>query len=162
MAFLFTNCEPDINTDIKAKESNRFNIQNLNREQIRSEKHITEKLQDLNLENAASQDSQNKIVYNGIYAFTVNTDLVKYVEDLETGNHSYSFSIQRDSITTNNLENLLLQYNPADGDYYAYIVQYAFTNAELQDLNETYLNSTNTIIFPIDYDISTLELGKMT
>ncbi|UPS92511.1 hypothetical protein [Bizionia sp. M204] len=162
MAFLFTNCEPDINTDIKAKESSRFSTQDLNTEQIRSKKHITEKLEDLNLENAASHDSQNKIVYNGSYGFTVNTDLVKYVEDLETGNHSYSFSIQRDSTITNNLENLLLQYNPADGNYYAYIVQYAFTNDELQDLNETYLNSTNTIIFPIDYDISTLELGKMT
>ncbi|UPS92509.1 hypothetical protein [Bizionia sp. M204] len=162
MAFLFTNCEPDINTDIKAKESSRFSTQDLNTEQIRSKKHITEKLEDLNLENAASHDSQNKIVYNGSYGFTVNTDLVKYVEDLETGNHSYSFSIQRDSTITNNLENLLLQYNPADSDYYAYIVQYAFTNDELQDLNETFLNSTNTIIFPIDYDISTLELGKMT
>lgn len=163
--FILTNCERELAEDIETQETSRFSVRTLNKNEVNSKDKIVSKLNTLNSKkkDGFRTNNQAREIYNTEHGFTINTDYVKYIEDSENGNHSYSFTIQRDNSITDKLENLLLHSN-LDGGYDAYIVEYGFTKEEYEHLSENPENNYTTILSPIDFDITLFnagELGKM-
>jgi len=101
-------------------------------------------------------------VFNEEYNFIINTDIVKYIYDTESGNNSYNFPIKRPNSTeTDSLENFVLNLNRY-GKYDAFIVKYGFTKNEYQEIDQSTLESKNTQFTSIDFDISTIEMDLPT
>lgn len=87
--------------------------------------------------------------------FIIETDSLRYLENIETGEHSYNFPILRDSKLTDNLENLVL-YSNSEGGYDVFLVEYGFNITQNHTIDEVILNASTTKYTPIDFDISTL------
>jgi len=161
-ALLFLNlfsCETE---QVIVQEKSRFNVKNLNQEQIQSNSSLINKLSDLKLGKKVKKlnNDNAREIYNPQYGFTINTDYVKYIEDTENGNHSYSFPITRDNTTNDNLENLLLHSN-SEGGYDAYVIQYGFTANQYGSLDEESVKNLKTILIPIDFDTSVFNNGEL-
>ncbi|TJY37938.1 hypothetical protein [Pontimicrobium aquaticum] len=154
------SCEKE---QVIIEEHSRFNVKSLNQEQIQSNPPLIKKLSKLNYKKKYkhSNNSEAREIYNPKYGFTINTDYIKYIEDTENGNHSYSFPITRDNPTNDKLENLLLHSNSENG-YDAYIIQYGFTASQYASLDENNINTFKTLLFPIDFDTSIFNNGELT
>lgn len=155
---LLTGCERDGDGDFQSKQS-RFQIEILNSGQVLSNGSLTDKLKGFIPKGTVDAESCREI-YNSDYGFTIDTDHVKHVTDTETGLDSYSFPIARDSITSGNLENLLLQSNQ-EGGYDAYMVAYGFTEAEYLNASGNFLENTTTGYSPIDFDTGVFNTGEL-
>ncbi|QRM89263.1 hypothetical protein FG167_08465 [Lacinutrix sp. WUR7] len=162
ISFLLTNCEKESVEDLEYQQKSRFNVKTLNQEQVQPNSSISRKLNELNPKEKGKHltNSQAREIYSSEYGFTINTDFVKYIEDTENGNHSYSFTITRDNQTDDKLENLLLHYN-LENEYDAYIIQYGFTANEYISLDENSINNYSTLLFPIDFDTSVFNEGEL-
>lgn len=163
---LMTNCEQNSlieanQNSLISNQQSRFKVTVLNNEKIKSNNKIVQKLISIDLKNKKKSNSTfSKEIYNKL-GFTINTDNVNYMEDTQTGIHSYSFQIFRDSIKTPNLENLLIQSN-SKGGYDAYIIQYGFTSEEYANLNANSIKNYKTSIYSIDFDTSTFKNGMFS
>lgn len=159
-----TDCQKDFNDNIEVETKSRFRIQTLNQEQIQLNQAITKKLNEVRPKNKIKNTNNlAREIYNQEYGFRINTDAVKYILDTETGKHSYSFPIVRDSIINDNLENLLLNSNSENG-YDAYIIHYGFTAEQYVNMNEDTVYNYITHLYPIDFetsDITTLDLSRI-
>ena len=143
----FISCEREqIN---EPTQQSRFKVETINQKSLEDNQYVISKLVDVGL---FTKDN-SRTVYDSSLGFTIQTDSIKYVENLVTGIHSYNFPLVRDSLITDNLENLILQSNE-ENTYNAFIVEYGFTNEQLSTVDETLLNSTNTKYTPIDFDTS--------
>ncbi|NRT17186.1 hypothetical protein HNP99_003565 [Flavobacterium sp. 28A] len=162
---LMTNCEQNslIETNqnsLISHQQSRFKVTVLTNEKIKSNNKIVQKLISIDLKNKKSNSAFSKEIHNKL-GFTINTDNVNYMEDTQTGIHSYSFQILRDSIKTSNLENLLIQSN-SKGGYDAYIIQYGFTSEEYANLNTKSIKKYKTSIYSVDFDTSTFKNGTFS
>lgn len=148
ISWSLTNCEKEFTPENQEQLKSRFEVKTLNNEQIRTKEKILKKLNELNLnkKNGLPNGNQAREIYNNEYGFTINTDFVKYIEDTETGNHSYSFPFTRENPVDDKVENLLLHSNLYNG-YDVYIVQYGFTANEYLNLNETTVDNYTTLFF---------------
>ncbi|TYB69072.1 hypothetical protein ES676_14265 [Bizionia saleffrena] len=164
--FVLSSCQKDdvdyLDNQADLEKTSKYAIETLTHKQVQSNETVFKELQKLapKLKNG-SGNRLNREIYNSDYGFTINTDFVKYIEDTQNGNHSYSFPIKRDSVLSNNIENLLLHSNTENG-YDAYIVQYDFTASEYTNLDEGIINSRNTILLPIDFDTSVFNNGELS
>lgn len=167
LAFLVFACQKD---DILTQQENnfaqpKFEIKTLNRNAIKENQKISKKISNLNIKNKAikGQSDNQRVINNTDFGFSIDTDYVKYLEDAETGYHSYNFPLTRDSLQVDNVENLLLSLNE-DGEYDAFIVTYSFTKQEYLNMDTNTLTSRITKYVPINFDTSVFnsnELSKM-
>src|SRR5690606_1412674 len=162
VSFLLENCERDFEPhSLVQKTPSRFKIDMLSSKDVESNTTLLERLNKLNLKGKHSGTTFSREIYNSDLGFTINTDHIKRVEDIELGIVSYNFPLIRDSISTNNLENILLQTN-ADGGYDAYIVEYGFTKEQYSSLTEEFLGTTTTKYTPIDFDASVFNENELS
>ena len=163
ISFLFTNCEKDFTHDVEFQKKSRFNVETLNHKQIESNSKIVKKLNEIKPKKIEidTTNSQLREIYNEQYGFTINTNFVKYLEDTETGNHSYSFPISRHDAIDDKVENLLLHANMENG-YDAYIIKYSFTVDEYVNFDENSAINYETNLTPIDYDVSVFNSGEFS
>ncbi|WP_055445152.1 hypothetical protein [Lacinutrix himadriensis] len=161
---LITSCEKDFeNNSFNTIEQSKFKIEVLDYKKIQSENNIIEKLSSLNSKNTKEVQNSNtsREFYNSNLGFSINTDFVKHIEDTQTGINSYSFQIERDTLITDNVENLLLQSN-SQGTYDAYILEYGFTKEQFNSLIDGELNNTTVKYTPIDFDTNVFNNGELS
>lgn len=157
LIFLVSSCEKDYNiNDINSHQKSGFIISNVSSKDIQKNPILMTKINVIKERNDNLSNSENKIVYSADHGFTILTDYGKYIEDLESGTHSYSFPLIRDNPTDNKVENLLLNSNQENG-YDSYIVKYGFTKNEYSSLDTISINKQETTITPIDFDTSVLD-----
>lgn len=154
---VFSGCQEDMNDEAAPIANPSYSFKVLNHEQVFSQPQIAEKLIKFKALQAANVLGRGT-VYNEEYDFTINTDVVKYLYNTQTGQDSYNFYISRDNPPDSYLENLVLNLNEY-GKYEAYIVKYGFSKEEFATIDEATLNSKNTQYTAIDFDISTLNMG---
>lgn len=158
LLILFTNCQKDssIEPSITPQQSiqTNFSVKTINLNKIKPNENLSEKINSFKAQRKSSIESQNNIIYNSDYGFSINTDFVKYVEN---GNyHSYNFMMTRDNPIDDKLENLVLSLNDAGG-YNAYILKYDFTPQEFENLKLDSLKAKTTEYTRINFDPSFLE-----
>ncbi len=158
-----TNCEENLLIEtnpnsVTNDQQSRFKVIVLNNEKIRSNTKIVQKLVSIEQKKTKTIKSLFSKEIHHKLGFTVNTDNANYMEDTQTGRHSYSFQIVRDTVKITNLENLLIQSN-SKGGYDAYIIQYGFTSVEYAKLNSNSIKNYRTSIYSIDFDTSTFKNG---
>lgn len=159
---IMTNCEENLLIEtnpnsVTNDQQSRFKVIVLNNEKIRSNTKIVQKLVSIEQKKTKTIKSLFSKEIHHKLGFTVNTDNANYMEDTQTGRHSYSFQIVRDTVKITNLENLLIQSN-SKGGYDAYIIQYGFTSVEYAKLNSNSIKNYRTSIYSIDFDTSTFKM----
>ncbi len=138
ISFLLTNCEKDLNEEVPAPQSlkSKLKIETLNSKQVNSNSKVAKKLQNLFTKSKESVNSGSaREIYNEEYGFTVNTDIVKYIQDFENNSHSYTFQIIRENNDINTLENLVLS-SVNQTEYTAQLIRYHLTNEQLHEIYE--------------------------
>ena len=154
-AFVIFSCSEDYEIHDHNDNNQKFKLRTLNNQKINSNIKVVEKLQSLNKGTKKNNNSiVSRIIYNQENNFSINTDYVKYIENTETGNHSFNFQITRLDTISNKIENLVLISN-SQGNYDAYIFKYNLTAQEFKSVNLNVSNSLTDII-PIDFDLNTL------
>lgn len=156
ISITMSNCQKDDITQSTINlEPSKVQIKTINFEKIKTNQKLFKKISKL-----ISKEKQNKVlldnqrvIYNSDLGFSIETDHVKFLEDPSTGYHSYSFPIIWNTSDTNNVFNLFLSYNN-DNDYDAFIVEYDFTQDEIENINVNDLSNRTTKYYPIDLDIS--------
>lgn len=153
---LMFNCQKDDTVEEPTQNINqsRYYVKIVNKDFFENNSDLTRKLAILNPKPKGNIDSNsglNREIYNEEYGFTIETDYVKYVEDFETGSHSYSFPLTRDIPEDDKLENLVFQSNDL-GTYDAFIVKYGFTKEEYEFLEIEQLENLSTKYSSIVFD----------
>ena len=166
VTFVLSSCQKDdidyLDNQADLEKTSKYAIETLTYKQVQSNAAVFKELQKFTPKlEASSGNNLNREIYNSDYGFTINTNNVKHIENIETGIHSFNFTISRDSVITQNVENLLLQSNN-NGGYDAYIVEYEFTKEEYSALNEAFLSSTTTKYSPINFDTSVFNTGELS
>uniref|UniRef100_A0AB33KT90 SprT-like domain-containing protein n=1 Tax=Tenacibaculum sp. Pbs-1 TaxID=3238748 RepID=A0AB33KT90_9FLAO len=142
------SCESDEISSLPEQHSSttNFKITTLNSEQISKNEKVKEILKkSKKYENSLKAKSVAN--YQGFY---IDTSFSKYVESSDGTQHSYTFLIDRNN---NTLENLLLSSNN-QGGYNTYIVSYGFSSQEKSNMNFNDFSSKEVIIKPIDFNAS--------
>ncbi|MHC9088050.1 hypothetical protein ACXIHB_04965 [Tenacibaculum sp. IMCC1] len=148
ISLLLWSCESDEISSLPEQHSSttNFKITTLNSEQISKNEKVKEILKkSKKYENSLKAKSVAN--YQGFY---IDTSFSKYVESSDGTQHSYTFLIDRNN---NTLENLLLSSNN-QGGYNTYIVSYGFSSQEKSNMNFNDFSSKEVIIKPIDFDAS--------
>ncbi len=130
-----------------AVERNDVSVEVFNVKDIKDNQHLQEALEVLESHN---KKRQRKEMLPSGYGFTINTEVVKYIE--KEGYHSYSFPVTREG-GDGNIENLLLSLN-SNGGYNAFLVKYGFDRFELEAMDKTAISATTTQFKPINFDYS--------
>lgn len=135
MMLSFTNCQNDTVTEIQQEEATGkefpFKTTLLTKQDIEANSKLSNQMRSLtNIQSS----SIGKSIYNDTYGFTVDTDIVKFIEDTENNSHSYTFPIERENNTGNELENLVFTYDATLDDYIASLVTYHFSASQRQEL----------------------------
>ncbi|EDP95283.1 hypothetical protein U8527_15805 [Kordia algicida OT-1] len=90
-----------------------------------------------------------KNVYNDTYNFTIETNVAKFVEDLENDTHSYTFAVHRMNNSVSTVENVVFSYDTESDTYEASLVTYLFSASQ----KEEYLqNGYITTAYDIHYE----------
>ncbi|WP_179317970.1 hypothetical protein [Winogradskyella undariae] len=116
ISILITNCEKE---DVNVVEDNStanpsISFKRINESEFLSNKKAKEQLKAFNNNSVSNINILARTVYNPTYDFTVDTDYANY---LEYGNyHSYTFSVIRDEVNNNLIENFVLNLQN-DGTY---------------------------------------------
>ncbi|MEL0651712.1 hypothetical protein V6246_09790 [Algibacter sp. TI.3.09] len=142
ISLFFTNCQKDeiisekeSNAIIQTNSQSDFTIQTLELKDIESNTYAFNKIKSIkNKSNKTNKNSKNpKVVYSSDQDFSIDTGIVKYIQNQDSTYHSYTFPIYR---ANNNfgLENLMLS-SQNDGAYKTFIVTYDLTEQEVLDLN---------------------------
>lgn len=129
--FSFIRCENDyIETTHKSLNDNKIIVKHYKLSELKNQPNVYNKINNL----TSNNNYASKIINFGQYGFSIETEDIVYIED--NGNYSYTFKINRDTIT-NLLENLVLK--PKDnGSFETYLFQYNFDEQDKQ----SYLNGT--------------------
>ncbi|MGH1384456.1 hypothetical protein [Kordia sp.] len=135
MMLSFTNCQNDTVTEIQQEEATEkefpFKTTLLTKQDIEANSKLSNQMRSLT--NIQSSNI-GKSIYNDTYGFTVDTDIVKFIEHTENNSHSYTFPIERENNTGNELENLVFTYDATLDDYAASLVTYHFSASQRQEL----------------------------
>ena len=131
----FTNCQNDTVTEIQQEEATGkefpFKTTLLTKQDIEANSKLSNQMRSLtNLQSS----SISKSTYNDTYGFTVDIDIVKFIENTENNSHSYTFPIERENNTGSELENLVFTYDSTLDDYTASLVTYHFSAEQKQEL----------------------------
>jgi len=144
ISFSLINCEKDFTEDITNPQNlnSKLKFETLNFEQVKSNPRVAEKLKKLFPKSKVAVNSSSaREIYNAEYDFTVNTDVVKYIENSENNSHSYTFQITRENQDVNILENLVLVAING-GDYSARLTRYYLNNEQRQELeNDNHIST---------------------
>ncbi|MHC9089047.1 AHH domain-containing protein [Tenacibaculum sp. IMCC1] len=148
VSLLLSSCESDEISSLPEQHSSttNFKITTLNSEQISKNEKVKEILKK---SKKYEKNLKAKSVAN-YQDFYIDTSFSKYVESSDGTQHSYTFLIDRNN---NTLENLLLSSNN-QGGYNTYIVSYGFSSQEKSNMNFNDFSSKEVIIKPIDFDTS--------
>jgi len=160
--FLLTNCQSDTVTEIQQEETllkeSPFKSTLLSAQDIESNNKLSTKMRSLaTLQQGSFTESTSSEIYN----FTIDATIVKFVENVETNTHSYTFSISRENNTSSVLENVVFSYNETMDDYDASLVTYHFTELQRQEFIATrHVNSSYQITYePLTVNLSDI-LGE--
>jgi hypothetical protein len=162
MLTTFTNCHNDVVSENETLETvdNTFPFKSslLTKQDVESNRKLSDQMRSLK----SLQSSGYENIYNSVYDFTVDTDVVKLIESTENNSHSYTFPIERDN-GGSELENLVFVYDETIDDYTASIVTYHFSASQKQQFIETQHVSTayNISYEPISIILSDV-LGENT
>ena len=131
----FTNCQNDTVTEIQQEEALQkefpFKTTLLTKQDIEANSKLSNQMRSLaNLQS----NSIGKSTYNETYGFTVDTEIVKFIEHTENNSHSYTFPIERENNTGSELENLVFTYDATLDDYTASLVTYHFSAEQKQEM----------------------------
>jgi len=162
VSFLLTNCQSDTVTEIQQEETllkeSPFKSTLLSAQDIESNNKLSTKMRSLaTLQQGSFTESTSSEIYN----FTIDATIVKFVENVETNTHSYTFSISRENNTSSVLENVVFSYNETMDDYDASLVTYHFTELQRQEFIATrHVNSSYQITYePLTVNLSDI-LGE--
>lgn len=129
----FTNCQNDTVAEMQQAESVEqappFKSSLLTRQDVETNSKLFNQMRSLN---RIQSNGIAKSAYNGVYDFTVDADVVKYIESTTSNTHSYTLPIERD-LPTSELENLVFTYNATTDDYSASIMTYHFSTVQKQE-----------------------------
>ena len=152
IALLLLNCEQEKMDEVKT--TSKYSIKKIKHNQLLENQKISDKISEFRvLKEKNKVNNQARLIHSDEYDFTIDTDRAVYFENTETGYNSYSFYLERDSITTENLENLVLSLND-QGEYDAYIFTYGFSADEFKNLDQQTLESLETTITPLDTNLN--------
>ncbi|QHI35766.1 hypothetical protein IMCC3317_11140 [Kordia antarctica] len=134
LAMSLTNCQHDTVAEIQQEEALQkefpFKSSVLSKQEVEANTKLSNQMRSLaTLQSSSLAES----VYNETYNFTVDTDVVKFVESTENDSHSYTFPISRENNTGSALENLVFSYNATTDDYEASLVTYHFNASQQQE-----------------------------
>jgi hypothetical protein len=121
---LFINCQTD-DYEVQKELKNQFPYKTT----VIKNKDI---LSNTKLNNQISNFSTLKS-----YDFTISTDFVKLIENIENNSHSYTFPIKRSQSAENSLENLVFMYDATSDNYSSSIVTYHFSDTQIQEFIST-------------------------
>ncbi|KAF2518770.1 hypothetical protein E0W68_08455 [Flavobacterium salilacus subsp. salilacus] len=142
-ALSFFSCSSD-NNDV-TPEARQFGVKP---KSLPASEIVYKKLNKENYPNSA-------VVNQELTRLKENIDPDLYIEDEVAlyaeydGKHTFTFNTRRDIRTSNEIENIVLEYRPADGEYNGYYFKYDFTTVELAELDklptETILSKTQIV-----------------
>ncbi|KAF2518239.1 hypothetical protein E0W68_09895 [Flavobacterium salilacus subsp. salilacus] len=142
-ALLFFSCSSD--NDDATPEARQFGVKP---KSLPASEIVYKKLNKENYPNSA-------VVNQELTRLKENIDPDLYIEDEVAlyaeydGKHTFTFNTRRDVRTSNEIENIVLEYRPADGEYNGYYFKYDFTTVELAELDklpaETILSKTQIV-----------------
>ncbi|HET8809137.1 MAG TPA: hypothetical protein VFM65_02610 [Flavobacteriaceae bacterium] len=161
------SCEKDnfVEEHQNLDQQNGITIKVIHKKEISTNENLMKILQKLKESQNNSLLGRGGDIYNEEYGFTIHTDVVKYIENSTTNRHFYNFHISKDKPDDAFLENLVFQSNGIGG-YNAYIVHYGFTSNEFKSMDQNELETSSTVIVPIDFDYNVVlkdnEMGKGT
>jgi hypothetical protein len=157
-------CEQDdgyIQTQNEEQNGSRYKIEIIGKEKVNSNTPLSNKLKSLMPKKVEkkSTSTSGREIYSSEYGMTVNTDYVKFIEDVTTGYHSYNFPVYLDSLQDGTLRNLILSLNP-NGYYDAFIVDYGILISDLTNSNQNIYPTSNATMHSIDFDASAVIAAK--
>ncbi len=152
VSIFLVNCEYD---KIETETNSKYSIKKITHNQVIRNQKIATKISNYRtlIEKEEASNYQARLLHSDNHNFTIDTDKVMFLENNETGYHSYNFYLIRDNPTDDKLENLFLSLND-DGAYDTYIIKYDFSLAEYETLSEDEIALLETDITPIDFDTS--------
>ncbi|MBC8755860.1 hypothetical protein H2O64_14375 [Kordia sp. YSTF-M3] len=130
----------------------------MSKQDVDSNNKLSDKMRSLA---TLQQGSLAESTYSELYNFTIDASIVKFVENVETNAHSYTFSISRANDTSSVLENAVFSYNETMDDYDASLITYHFTESQRQEFLATrHVNSPYEITYePLAVNLSDI-LGE--
>lgn len=154
----FTNCQDDTTEENQeqlhvAKEQFPYVSRLVYTEQLETNSKLNDQIRNLTI---LQSNINFKSTSDTLYDFSVNPNVVYFIENLENNSHSYTFSVKRASNTKNMLENLVFTYDSNTEDYSASLVTYHFTLEQKKEFLLTqHVRSTYEISYePIDLNLS--------
>lgn len=130
----FTNCQENViqenDGQITSQKYFPFISSSISQKNVEANTKLSNQIRNL-----ATLQSSNipESLYADLYDFSVNVDVVNFVESTENESHSYTFSINRDDNEENVLENLVFSYDANIDNYIANLVTYHFTSTQKQE-----------------------------
>lgn len=134
LLFLLVNCQNDTITEMQQEATVQkqfpYTASLLSKQEVEVNSKLSNQMRSL-----ATLQSSNigESMYSETYNFTVYTDVVNFVESMENNSHSYTFPINRENYTGNELENLVFSYDTLTDDYNTSLVTYHFTSVQYQE-----------------------------
>lgn len=134
VALTLTNCQHDTITETQQEATVQkkfpFTASFISQHEVEVNAKLSNQMRSL-----ATLQSNNiaENVYNELYNFTVNTNVINFVESTASDSHSYTFSINRENNAESILENLVFSYDVLTDDYKASLVTYHFTALQQQE-----------------------------
>ncbi|QHI37377.1 hypothetical protein IMCC3317_27560 [Kordia antarctica] len=129
-----TNCQHDTVSETQQDEALQkefpFKSSILSKQDVEANTKLSNQMRSLT---TLQSSNLAESVYNETYNFTIDTDVVKFVESTENDLHSYTFPISRENNTSSALENLVFSYNATTDNYEASLVTYHFTASQQQE-----------------------------
>ncbi len=157
MALVVVSCQKDDAEGSTSKESSEqksnFSVTRINESKVNENRDLLDRLSNLTEKVEQSRASNsNKSIYSSEDDFYINTNFATYLENTQTGYHSYTFPVFRTE-QVDGVENVLLSLQE-DGSYKAFLIVYALNAQERLDLeNELNVDLTGkTTVYSLEDD----------
>ncbi len=157
ISFFIIGCQKDDDVNTSQQESlttqNVFKVSKVGKSTIDENSDLLGRLSNLSEKVEQSRlANANKNIYSSEDNFYINTDFATYMENTQTGYHSYTFPVFRTE-QTDGIENVLLSLQEG-GSYKASLIVYDLNDQEQLDLqNELNVDLTDKItIYSLEDD----------
>lgn len=151
---LFISCNDELSERETQPNKNNLQIRKLNEFEINQNSIVAERIS--KIEKFKSEIFTNKIVYDSIYDFFLNTDEALYINDGIS--ESFTFPVYRNSSNTI-LENLVIHIQ--NQETLVYLVNYGHSYNELLNMTKSQLEQNDVKHYLIDLNPSSILTGKL-
>jgi len=148
ISLAITSCQKDDNVVSETPvKQNKFTVTKVNSTIINNDFNLVTTLDKITPQKTKTSNSE-RVYYNEIYGFEIDTNQGVLIEDNTTGLKHYTFAILNSHLDSP-AQNIIIKEN-LDGAYSSFISEYTFTEREYYA--NPNIDKSNVMYFPIDLD----------